>query len=179
MRFSGMTLVTAALCGVVWSGPAASDPGQAISCAAAEKGVDGARSDFAAQTGGTLSLFDKAAVQEELTSTQEAILKRLSATEQQAKSDWQAAIGRYTACASRAGNPACTAEKKGMDDATDRLNAALADRRKIDAELAASREALANLRKQLEEARDKWAAALKALEKARAALAGCRRAQIS
>jgi nitrate reductase assembly molybdenum cofactor insertion protein NarJ len=175
MRLPGKMLVTAAFFSVLWSGPAESTIQKSDRCAAEAKAVETARAAFAAATQATLALYDQIDIKEQLIAAQEAVLKLKAAAEQQAKNEWQGAIDRYMACASKPRNNVCEAEKKAMDDATDRLNVRLAERRKVEGELKESRDALADLQKALDKARDAWALALAALQKARAALAACQR----
>jgi hypothetical protein len=170
-----MMIVALVCCGALGTGLAASGPQAAERCAAEFKAVEAARAAFQAATQATLALEDKVAIQEELVAAQVGVLTLAAAEEQKAKNEWQAAIDRYMACSSRPRNNACVAEKQAMDRATDNLNAKAAPRRTAEAELATSFGRLADLRKALDESRDKWAIALKALQKAQAAAAGCRR----
>ncbi len=170
-----MILFLAVFFGVLWSGPAESPIQKGDRCAAEAKAVEDARKAFAAATKASLNLFDRVDIEKELIAALETVLKPAEAAEQQAKNEWQGAVDRYMACVSRPRNNVCAAEKRAMDNATDRLNARLKVRLKYEGELKEARDKLAELQKDLDKARDKWAEALKDLDKAKAALAKCLR----
>jgi hypothetical protein len=173
----GNVFVMTAVVGVLGSWPTASTVQQGGPCAAEAQAVETARAAFQAATKAVFALEDKIAIQEELIRAQEAVLNLSTAAERQAYNQWQTAVDRFNACAAKPRNNVCEAERKAMEAATDALNAKLKVRRKDEAELKASRDALADLQKACDEARDVWYDALKALQKAQAAMSGCRRFQ--
>lgn len=93
-------------------------------------------------------------LQKEMIEVEKRVLDLSAAAEQQAKNQWQGAVNRQIACFSKPRDNVCAAESKAVEDATDRLNAKLKVRKKDEAKLNASRDALAKLQKACDDAGD-------------------------
>jgi chromosome segregation ATPase len=143
-------------------------------CADEQAAVDAAQAalDKAREAEGPLQ--EQAALEEERKTAATRAIEEGRPAEQRAKNAWDGAVHRYNACLSRPRNNECPAEKAAVEAATDKLNAEVASRMKLENAIKVATEALEKLQEQLMAAKATSAAARDQLDKAREKLNRCR-----
>jgi hypothetical protein len=172
MRQPAIVLAVIFCLGVLW--PASTDLSAQKTCDGEQAEVDAALAALDKAKQDEASLKDKATIERELIAAANRAIEEARPAEERAKNAWQGSVNRYNACLSRPGNDGCSAEKAAVDAATDKLNAAVAQRKKFENTIDQANEALAKIQDQMKAAAETSTAAQDRLNKARKKLDMCR-----
>ena len=172
MRQPTIVLAAITCLGVLW--PVSTPVSAQKRCADEQAAVDAAQAAFDEAREAEGPLQEQAALEEERKAAATRAMAEARPAEEQAKNAWDGAVNRYNACLNRPRNNGCPAEKAAVETATDKLNAAVASRKKFENAIKEATEALAKLQEQLKAAKEASAAARDRLDKAREKLNRCR-----
>ncbi len=172
MRQPTIVLAAMTCLGVLW--PVSTPVSAQKRCDDEQAAVNAAQADVDQASQAERRLQEQAALEEERKAAATRAIEENRPAEESAKNAWDGAVARYNACLSRPRNNECSAEKAAVEAATDKLNAAVASRKKFENAIKDTTEALAKLQEQLTAAREASAAARDKLDKAREKLNRCR-----
>jgi chromosome segregation ATPase len=172
MRQPTIVLAAITCLGVLW--PVSTPVSAQKRCDDEQAAVDAAQANVDAASRAERRLQEQVALEEELKAAATRAIEENRPAEQSAKNAWDGAVARYNACLNRPRNNECSAEKAAVETATDKLNAAVAVRKKFENTIKNATEALAKLQDDLTAAKEASAAARDKLDKAREKLNRCR-----